>query len=128
MADFYERLGHGSPLATALSAARHRLRTMSLAQALEHCERERRRTDDPDAEHSLSHDIARLRLRAGDVTGALAEIDARLAGASAGSPHQHRMLMLRNRARYASPRHDHHLPAFDHPYYWAPFTLVGDWR
>ncbi|MFD9081217.1 CHAT domain-containing protein [Streptomyces erythrochromogenes] len=128
MADFYERLGHGSPLATALSAARHRLRTMSLEQALEHCERERRRTIDPDSEHSLSHDIARLRLRAGDVSGALEEIDARLAEASAGSPHRHRMLMLRNRARYASPRRDHHLPAFDHPYYWAPFTLVGDWR
>ncbi|MFE7096575.1 CHAT domain-containing protein [Streptomyces erythrochromogenes] len=128
MADFYERLGHGSPLAAALSAARHRLRTMSLEQALEHCERERRRTADPDSEHSLSHDIARLRLRAGDVAGALEEIDARLAEASAGSPHRHRMLMLRNRARYTSPRRDHHLPAFDHPYYWAPFTLVGDWR
>lgn len=128
MEDFYERLKHGSPLATALSAARHRLRTMSLEQALEHCERERRRTADPDSEHSLGHDIARLRLRAGDVTGALEEIDARLAEASAGSPHRHRMLMLRNRARYASPRRDHHLPAFDHPYYWAPFTLVGDWR
>ncbi|WP_060181113.1 CHAT domain-containing protein [Streptomyces sp. IMTB 1903] len=128
MEDFYRRLKQGSPLATALSAARHRVRTMTLEQALEHCERERRRTADPDCEHSLSHDIARLRLRAGDVGGALEEIEARLADACAGSAHRRRMLVLRERARYASPRRDHHLPAFDHPYYWAPFTLVGDWR
>ncbi|MEC4572513.1 CHAT domain-containing protein [Streptomyces virginiae] len=132
MADFYRRLKDGSPTAKALSAARRRLRSVSLEQALEHCERERRgerlRAVDPESVRSLSHDIARLRLRAGDVSGALAELDALLAETPDGSPHRRRLLVLRNRAHYASARSDHHLPAFDHPYYWAPFTLVGDWR
>ncbi|WP_260616617.1 CHAT domain-containing protein, partial [Streptomyces sp. WAC05950] len=39
MADFYRRLKDGSPTAKALSAARRRLRSVSLEQALEHCER-----------------------------------------------------------------------------------------
>ncbi|MEU6311934.1 CHAT domain-containing protein [Streptomyces sp. NPDC047014] len=132
MEDFYRRLRDGSAVGAALSAARHRLRTVSLGQALEHCERERERerlgAGDRDSVRSLSHDIARLRLRAGDGGGALAEIDALLAGTPDGSPDRRRLLVLRNRARYASARPDHDRPAFDHPYYWAPFTLVGDWR
>ncbi|MFB7172421.1 CHAT domain-containing protein [Streptomyces sp. NPDC056254] len=132
MADFYRRMKDGSPLAAALSAARRRLRTMSLDDALEHCERERRgerlRAPDSESVRSLSRDVARLRLRAGDVGGALAEIDALLAETPDGSPHRRPLLVLRNRARYAPARREQHLPAFDHPYYWAPFTLAGDWR
>lgn len=45
-----------------------------------------------------------------------------------GPPPRRGLLVPGNGARSAPPRHDHHLPAFDHPYYWAPFTLVGDWR
>lgn len=128
MDDFYQRLMDGSPVAAALSAARRRLRTMSLAQALEHCERERKRATDPRSDLALRHDMARLKLRAGHVDAAREDITSLLAGAPPKSPLRKQLLTLNTQAHYATSRRDGHRPAFDHPYYWAPFMLVGDWR
>jgi CHAT domain-containing protein len=101
---------------------------MSLAQALEHCERERERATDPRSDLALRHDLARLSLRAGQVDVAREHIASLLADAPPGSPLRNQLLTLNTQARYATPRRDGHRPAFDHPYYWAPFMLVGDWR
>ncbi|QES04175.1 CHAT domain-containing protein [Streptomyces venezuelae] len=130
MAGLYQGLGRGTPVAAALSAARSDLRTMSFRDAVARCERLRNLPANRPIAARLGHDLAQLRLRAGDSAGALAEIEKLLPGAGHGTAEHQALAALRRQARFQHGRlrADYARPAFDAPFFWAPFTLVGDWR
>ncbi|MFE9687176.1 CHAT domain-containing protein [Streptomyces sp. NPDC006285] len=133
MAGFYREFGRGRPVAAALSAARSELRTMSFQEAIERCDRLRNLPANRPIAGRLGHDRAQLRLRAGDTAGALEEIETLLPATGRGTEERDALIklrMLRTMARFqhGQLRADYAAPAFASPFFWAPFTLVGDWR
>lgn len=130
MAGFYRELGRGRPVAAALSAARSEVRAMSFREAVEQCERLRNLSANRPIAVRLGHDLAQLRLRAGDTAGALTEIDGLLPGTGRGTEERRALTDLKRQVRFQHGRlrADYSLPAFASPFFWAPFTLVGDWR
>ncbi|WP_328946065.1 CHAT domain-containing protein [Streptomyces sp. NBC_00250] len=130
MTGLYRELGSGRPVAAALSTARGEVRTMSFRDAVVQCERLRKLSANRPIAVRLGHDLAQLRLRAGDAAGALAEIERLLADTGHGTDEHQALTNLRRQARFQHGRlrADYSLPAFAAPFFWAPFTLVGDWR
>ncbi|WP_432069778.1 CHAT domain-containing protein [Streptomyces sp. AA1529] len=130
MAGLYGALGRGRPVAAALSAARREVRGMSFREAVKQCERLRDLPANLPVAVQLGHDLARLRLRAGDTAGALEEIERLLASTRADSEEHQALTSLKRQVRFQHGRlrPDYARPAFASPFFWAPFTLVGDWR
>lgn len=130
MAGLYGALGSGRPVAAALSAARREVRGMSFRDAVKECERLRDLPANRPVAVRLGHDLARLRLRAGDTVGALEEIERLLANTGPDSEEHRALTGLKRQVRFQRGRlrPDYAQPAFASPFFWAPFTLVGDWR
>ncbi|MFE5487988.1 CHAT domain-containing protein [Streptomyces sp. NPDC056527] len=130
MAGLYRELGRGRPVAAALSAARSEVRGMSFRDAVAQCERLGNLSANQPIAVRLGHDLARLRLRAGDTAGALNEIERLLPGTGIGTEERRALAELKRQVRFQHGRLscDYSLPAFASPFFWAPFTLVGDWR
>ncbi|MFJ5707205.1 CHAT domain-containing protein [Streptomyces sp. NPDC093105] len=131
MAALYRELGRGRPVGKALSAARSEVRVMSFRDAVAQCERIRNLPANLSLAARLGHDLARLRLRAGDTAGALEEIARLLPDAAHGTREREALVDLRRQVRFQQgrlPAADYSAPAFAAPFFWAPFTLVGDWR
>lgn len=133
MSGFYRQFGRGRPVAVSLSAARSELRTMSFRDAVERCDRLRNLPANRPIAGRLGHDLAQLRLRAGDTAGALEEIETLLPATGRGPEERDALIklrMLRTMARFQHGRlrADYAASAFASPFFWAPFTLVGDWR
>ncbi|MFD4866958.1 CHAT domain-containing protein [Streptomyces sp. NPDC058412] len=130
MAAFYRELGRGRPVGSALSAARSGVRTMSFGDAVTQCERLRDLPANRPIAVRLGHDLAQLRLRAGDTAGAAQEIGRLLPDTGLGSEERRALTDLKRQVRFQHGRLscDYSLPAFASPFFWAPFTLVGDWR
>ncbi len=130
MAGFYRELGRGRPVAAALSAARSEVRRMTFRDAVARCERLRNLSENQPIAVRLGHDLAQLRLRAGDTAGALKEIDGLLPGTGHDTEERRALADLKRQVRFQHGllSSDYALPAFPSPFFWAPFTLVGDWR
>ncbi|MER6256759.1 CHAT domain-containing protein [Streptomyces sp. NPDC001584] len=130
MAGFYRELGRGRPVGAALSAARSGVRRMSFRDAVVQCERLRNLPENQPIAVRLGHDLAQLRLRAGDTAGALKEIARLLPDTGHGTEEQRALTDLKRQVRFQHGRlsADYSPPAFGSPFFWAPFTLVGDWR
>ncbi|MFF4191981.1 CHAT domain-containing protein [Nonomuraea sp. NPDC001831] len=132
MGYFYGALAGGAPRAQALRTAQLLLRGTTRGDVVEHCRRSLAATgEDPSGQRrALLRGLADAHFAAGDFAAALAGY-RELAGD--GVPPGPRLLTATARAR-AALRHatpappDYDVPAFGHPYYWAPFVLVGDWR
>lgn len=129
MRHFYGALLAGAPKAAALREAQTRLRATTAGDVVAYC------TAALDAGGSralLAADIADARLRAGDAAAALEGYRALLADAAPGSAYAAELARASARCRAVlrsgSATVDYGRALFDHPYYWAPFTLVGDWR
>ncbi|MGI5229860.1 CHAT domain-containing protein [Actinoallomurus sp. CA-142502] len=136
MRGFYSGLVEGRSRAEALSLAQRRLRATSLADVIDYCSEAVATAHDTmpsSVRLLLERNIADARYRAGDYVAACADYE-RLADAVPPGLSEHRRLtaaVARSRAasRYreaASP--DYLLTPYAHPYYWAPFVLIGDWR
>ncbi|MFI8266599.1 CHAT domain-containing protein [Streptomyces sp. NPDC085665] len=130
MAGFYRELGRGRPVGAALSEARGGVRRMSFRDAVAQCERLRNLSENRQIAVRLGHDLAQLRLRAGDTAGALEEIRRLLPDTGHGCEEHRALTDLKRQVRFQHGRlsADYSLPAFASPFFWAPFTLVGDWR
>ncbi|MEU7118911.1 CHAT domain-containing protein [Streptomyces zaomyceticus] len=130
MAVLYRELGRGRPVVTALSTARSQVRAMSFQDAVERCERLRSLSANRPVSARLGHDLAQLRLRAGDSAGALEEIARLLPETGHGTEERRALTDLRRQVRFLDGRldADYAQTAFASPFFWAPFTLVGDWR
>jgi CHAT domain-containing protein len=149
MNHFYDRLRDGAALAEALRDAQLRLAALTTRELVEHCERELalgranddplalgRVGDDPLAAATLRLDRAGAMAAAGDIEPAIAAYREALAGLDPGGGVQADRLRARarrqpnllNLKREARPVLNYGTRPFAHPYYWAPFVLVGDWR
>jgi len=144
MQHFYRALYDGAGKAAALRRAMLHVRDVTLAEVVAYCEEAIARLDGVAPEHvgadtraQLGEDIADARYRAGDFAAALAGYEHLMAGSSPGSagssPRYPALARAAARCRTvlrtgggATP--DYGRQPFVHPYYWAPFVLVGDWR
>ncbi|MFE0148603.1 CHAT domain-containing protein [Nonomuraea sp. NPDC059007] len=120
MREFYARWrGHGEGPAQALAAAQLAVRDMTCAQAIRRIE--------SGADARL--DVARLRVRAGDLAAAIALYEELLAGGDDVPAELVRRQLRRLRLKAEAPEPvDYGRRPFADPYHWAAFTLVGDWR
>ncbi|MGI5499234.1 CHAT domain-containing protein [Lentzea sp. CA-135723] len=128
MSAFYRALARGVNKVTALTEAQHRVRTMTITDAITYCRQAVRPVDDP---FTFARDIADLRFQARDFTTAEAEYAALADQAPPDDP-RHRGLVAAiartRRARRVGGEADYDLRPYADPYHWAPFVLIGDWR
>ncbi|MFI9383415.1 CHAT domain-containing protein [Kutzneria sp. NPDC052558] len=127
MSELYQAVADGRPTAVALSAGQARLRSVTVAEVISHCQEVARTTSGPRAQRDWRLDVAALRVKAFDFAAAAEEYD-RLADGSSDAA-ELRGLATRCRLAAAAGRAvDYTVRPFDHPYHWASFSLVGDWR
>lgn len=132
MMAFYQRLRAGAGKAAALRTAQQTVRTATIADVRETCLQARQVADDTDDTATcrmLDRDLADLHFRAGDFAAALTGYDE--LAATATEPQQRGLAADAARARRAmcgTAQPDYTITPFAHPYHWAPFVLVGDWR
>ncbi|RSN05747.1 hypothetical protein DMB42_27830 [Nonomuraea sp. WAC 01424] len=129
---FYGALAAGTPRAQALRTAQILLRGTTRGDVVDHCRQSLATTGEDRAvqRRVLLRSLADAHYAAGDFAAALDGYEELAGGGAAPDP---RLLTALARAR-AALRHpgrapaDYDVLAFAHPYYWAPFVLVGDWR
>ena len=126
--------------AQALRAAQRELRNASVQILLGDCDRRLAAAADEDRQSWLRLERADILAAGFDFDAACAVYAEELARAEASPPEAGRpaagrlrraLRLLRFRARHASAlglRPDPDRRPFEHPYYWAPFLLVGDWK
>lgn len=129
MEAFYAYLRSGWGKAEALRTAQMLVRDITAASVIRYCETIRSVSGDDDGH--IARNIAGLRVAAGDLAGAADDYE-RMAETSRFDAGERAELAKGARAlRRLSQRAG--LPDYDHrpyrpPYFWAAFTLVGDWR
>ncbi|AGL19263.1 tetratricopeptide TPR_2 [Actinoplanes sp. N902-109] len=126
---FYRELGAGVPAGDALHRAQSWLRERTVTDVVEYAARIR--ADTPAGHPAAVRQAlaeARIRLLAGDHTGAAAVAQDAARSSVADERRDARALVARASllAGMAAGRPDRRL--YEHPYFWAPFVLVGDWR
>jgi CHAT domain-containing protein len=128
MERFYRLLlGDESPVrrpAAALALAQTELMRATAGQLVERVSDRIEWADDADDRRRLRMEVARLRVKAGDVAGALGDYEALLADGVAVERNL-RLLRLKQEAGDLQP--DYNLRPFADPRYWAGFALIGDW-
>lgn len=122
MNHFYAEASAGAGLADALRSAQRRLAAMSARDVVAHCERELPGADQTTAT-MLQLDRAWAMTVAGDIAGAIEACRA-----ATGDRRAQRLLNLLKLKAEAPPPVDYEARPFAHPFYWAAFVLVGDWR
>jgi CHAT domain-containing protein len=136
MQDFYTRWLSGTEPARALQEAQRRIRGMTRAEVIAACAKARTDLDEAEASDAvtaftLEWDIANLRFQARDFAAAEVAYDELRAGFPPDSPQVQALTASMVRARRAARQPslmNYDGRPYDHPYYWAPFVLVGDWR
>lgn len=136
MEAFYRSLLAGASKALALQEAQTSLRHASLRDVITHCEVAMGHPDlagMPEVVATLDQDVADARYRAGDFAAALTSYSRLLEQVPVSSPTHAVLLAAAARCRAAmrgsdAIAADYDRRPFEHPYYWAPFVLVGDWR
>jgi len=127
---FYAELAAGTSKAESLRRAQRRLRATTLSDAIGYAREARaHRHDDPATTAMLCRAEARLLCRAGDPAGSHDALDHAegLPGLTAAIRDDLRVTRLQTRLAAPEPAAHPGLAAFDDPYHWAPFVLVGDW-
>ncbi|MFD7609488.1 CHAT domain-containing protein [Streptomyces sp. NPDC059828] len=126
---FYERLASGEPAIDALRSAQERLRVTTAGDVLAYLASVQAMATGSHAAARLLVAEARIRLMAGDFTGAAAACEAALRTPTEQPAVRRSAQGIRQRALLhhgqASPDFDRMVYA--HPYYWAAFVLIGDW-
>lgn len=133
MQAFYQAVAGGQGRAEALRAAQRTVRATRIGEVLAYCERAVADLGDGDeaGRLTLRWGIADLRYRARDFVRASTDYMSLATDLAPGDVGRRRLTIAAARCRRAAGSHltaDYSLPAFDHPYHWAAFQLVGDWR
>lgn len=128
MRAFYRFRLDGMSDAAALRQAQLELRRITAADVIAHCERFAGQSRA--AEATVALQVADARLRARDYRAALDGFTAVVRTQRTATRHAQRAQAGATRARLGMARGrcgttDYAVPMFDHPYYWAPFIVVG---
>jgi CHAT domain-containing protein len=134
MSRFYQALKDGANKAEALQKAQIGLMGTTIRDTIAYCGEAKERltgSDAPLAQRSLSWDIADLQFAARDFRAALEGYSGLRAGLEPSSDGYRSLSVAMSRCRHAMRDPgpvDYEMTVYTHPYYWAPFTLVGDWK
>jgi CHAT domain-containing protein/tetratricopeptide (TPR) repeat protein len=134
MDELYRRLRRAAPLATALREAQQALARMSAHDVMTRCDEWLDQETDPVAVATLLLDRAGVQALAGDLSAALDSCRRiapdNLPAGDAGELRRQvfRRLNLLRLKQEAETTVDYSVRPFAHPYHWAAFVLVGDWR
>jgi CHAT domain-containing protein len=130
LTEFYRRLAEGEPAVVALWGAQHWLRNRTAGDVVAYVEAVKvgECTVSP-LTTRLEATLAHMLLTAGEHEAAAKAVDA--AAASATNAEARRIadtLALRVRMiAWAGIAPDRNQKIYRHPYFWAPFVLIGDW-
>lgn len=130
MTGFYRRLLSGASKVAALREAQLETRAMTGAELIAYCEAALSHVGDADR-WLLRRDIADARFRCRDFTAALRGYEELAAAPELPDDQATRLRLAQTRCRRALHQPstiDYGVRPFAHPYYWAPFVLIGDWR
>jgi CHAT domain-containing protein/tetratricopeptide (TPR) repeat protein len=136
MEDFYRRLrGNARPRTRPVDALRDaqiHLMGITAGGAIERLNQRLMRATDPTERAQLRLDMARLYVMAGDLRAAIGvhdELSQELAGMpgslTALAERRRRLIQFKSEVPVDA---DYEVHPFEHPYFWAGFVLVGDWR
>ncbi|MFE4372836.1 CHAT domain-containing protein [Streptomyces sp. NPDC056835] len=140
MERFYDLLVAGAPRGRALHEARATVRGMTVEAAVRWCEDALARAvghaEDHEAETAArtAYDSAMLRLicESGDLSAARRTFARLKERTPSGSPERRELMVLWSRLIASAEARGGARPGirrpFEHPYFWAPFVLVGDAR
>jgi CHAT domain-containing protein len=134
MVKFYEALKGGATKAEALQKAQVELMRMTAKEVIAYCEAAKQRLSEPEVargQRLLNWDIADAQFAARDFTAAL-EGYTRLRSEAQLDEAAYRALSVaitRCQLALRNPQPtDYEICLYEHPYHWAPFVLVGDWK
>ncbi|MFE5565722.1 CHAT domain-containing protein [Amycolatopsis japonica] len=134
MTDFYRQVQAGEPLARALSLAQAALAAMSARDVIAHCDAQLAAAPDHTTTSALLLAKAGAQTMAGDLAAALESCREVVRAPATGQAVE--ALRARAARRIALLQlkgegdliQDYDARPFAHPFYWAAFILVGDWR
>lgn len=138
MQEFYEALRAGQTKVEALQAAQLAVKALTAGEAIAYCEAAielMRESGEEEAKATIAADIAELHFQAQNYGEAAALYQQLLAAPElAGDSRRYRELsvalsrseFMRERAGDRQP--DYQKEVYGHPFHWAPFILVGDWK
>lgn len=127
MAKFYQKLLAGEAKADALQNAQRELRLMTTEEVIStYYSNAQKRFDDPVGSRVLQMDMANLYFNVQAFEPARSLYQDLHATAPPG-PERVRLENLMFQCEIAEAGPARPCP-YDHPYFWAPFVLVGDWR
>ncbi|MGH3716294.1 MAG: CHAT domain-containing protein [Micromonosporaceae bacterium] len=132
MSEFYRRLLDGASKVAALREAQLATRAMTGTAVIAYCGQAMTHVA-PAEQWLLRQDIADVRFRCRDFAAALAAYQelAEAPEVPGGEPTRAALRLAQTRCRRAlrSPGEiEYGVRPFAHPYFWAPFVLIGDWR
>jgi CHAT domain-containing protein len=134
MLKFYQALRAGASKAEAIQNAQIELMGMTAKDVIAYCQTAKQRLSGPEAasaQRLLDRDIADVQFAARDFDAALDGYTRLRAGLEPGDKEYHSLTVAIIRCQRAlqNPQSiDYETCLYDHPYYWAPFVLVGDWK
>jgi len=134
MTRFYQALKAGANKAEALQTAQLKLMSMTAEDTIAYCHEAKERLTDPEeasAQRLLDWDMANIQFKARDFETALAGYSRLREALEPDSDEYQRLTVAISRCRRAlrNPKPvDYSARLYAHPYHWAPFVLVGDWK
>ncbi len=140
MTKFYTALKTGKNKAEALQHAQIDVMRMTIKDVIAYCEQAKLDLishEAPEVQRLIDWDIADLQLAARDFSAALARYTQLQRGLDPRSIEYRELKRAASRCRGAlraiahaqNPQPvNYTLPIYEHPYHWAPFVLIGDWK
>lgn len=135
MTEFYRSLRAGTGKAKALQEAQIELMTKDINDVIDYCDKAKSdlSLDESSALYrALDRKIADLQFQANDFAAALERYTSLQRGLNATGEY-HSVRKAANRCKTVLQEHDsqpidYTVPVYQHPYFWAPFILIGDWE
>ena len=134
MQKFYTALRDGVTKVQALQSAQLAIKKTTAREAIDYCEKILQnlyRSDPPIVHDQLTEDIANLHFQAHNYPVARELYTALRSRWKPDDQPYHRLaaaITWCNRAEQFAGAIDYEKQVYSHPYHWAPFVLVGDWK
>lgn len=134
MLKFYTALKDGATKVEALQVAQLEVRKTTALEAIDYCEKAIKLLTQfvtEEVHDRLNEDIANLHFQAGNYPVAREQystLKSRLKPDDKSYVRLATAITLCNRAERLGGEIDYEKRVYNHPYYWAPFILVGDWK